>query len=423
MKRHYYFIVFSLSLILPVFSLTFLISTTSNIEDKLIIKNSGISKYDINQNVTYELEINFTLTHNDALDDQTYHLDIARFSSRNTNYSRTPPYQVGSILYNNSSGFDVSLWNYKDQYNNTYDRFNATLDGVTTTQIQYSIKYEITINEIYFEDIDDSDIGDYDTSEEIFNLYRNNTEEYYNISDPDLIYAALNEVGVTAGDNLVEKAEKIYNFVIDRLNYELPSDEMGASWAYDNSAGDCSEFSSLMITLLRLHGIPARKVTGLVISNDPTYRPSVGDVITFDSNYVGSTQTQSSTNPFLGHAWVEYYVPQIGWIVSDPTWGQGGQFDYFNRLDYLHLTSNVGSWFSLLPPLNYTEYPYMPNPAISDITPNGSAYDYTLTAVFTVTDVDLIPLPEFDWLLLFIVLGIIAIVITAVVIIVKRRNR
>jgi transglutaminase-like putative cysteine protease len=424
MKRNYYFVVFSLIFLFPVFTSTFLIATPSNIDEELIIKNSGISKNGINQSVTYQLEINYSLTHTDAVDDQTYHLNIARFTSRNTNYSLTPPYQEGTLLYNSSSGFDNILWDYKDKFNNTYDSFNATLLGASDT-IHYSIKYELTLNEVYFDPITDSDMGIYNTSAEIFDLYCNNSEPYYNITDPDLMNAATNEVGITAGDNYVEKAKKIYDFVLNRLIYNgnLPAGEKGASWAYDNKEGDCSEFSSLMVTLLRIRGIPARKVTGLVISNDPAYRPSVGDVLTFDESYDGPTQTKSSTNGFMGHAWVEYYVPNIGWIVSDPTWGQGGDYTYFNKLDYLHLSSNIGAWIYFNPGFNYSEYPYMPAPGYSD--PGGvdsTDFNYALTAKFTVTNVNLVALPEFPWLLLIIILGIAAVAIIAIVIIAKRRS-
>ncbi len=427
MKHNYRLIIFFLFVFSPFFSLFTYINIPTSSENSdltLNLSNGGISKYHINQSVTYQLEMNFTLTHT-KVDDQNYYLNIARFYSRNTNTSLTPPYQISEIKYNNTSGFDNHQWNYHDKFNNTYDCFDVTMTTLGTTQITYSMKYEIVINEIYFDTISDSDIGVYDTSENIFDLYCNNSEEYYLKTDPDLINAANNEAGIIAGDNPIEKANKIYNFVINRLVYNdsLPSQEMGASWAYDNRQGDCSEFSSLMVTLLRIQNIPARKVVGLVVSNNPLLRPKVGDKFTFDQNYQGSTQTATSTNPFLGHAWVEYYVPNIGWIVCDPTWGDGGG-DYFNHNDYFHLSSTVGAWIFFPPSLNYSEYPFMPAPAYSNSpSPDPTAFNYDLEAKFTVIDTNLLPLSdEFPWLLIIIIIiGIIAFI--AIIIIISRRNR
>ncbi len=51
----------------------------------------------------------------------------------------------------------------------------------------------------------------------------------------------------------------------------------------------------------------------------------------------------SSNNEILGHAWVEYYISGLGWIASDPTWGNG----YFSNIDFLRFSLNNGAWFFL----------------------------------------------------------------------------
>ena len=56
------------------------------------------------------------------------------------------------------------------------------------------------------------------------------------------------------------------------------------------------------------------------------------------------------------HAWIEYYVPTLGWLVCDPTWSDSGK-DYFNNLDTIHFRYAAGSWFSL--PNFQFEYSYM----------------------------------------------------------------
>ncbi|TFF87494.1 MAG: transglutaminase domain-containing protein, partial [Promethearchaeota archaeon] len=321
---------------------------------------------------------------------------------------------------NDFSGYDILSNGVIDEYGNTFDCFNATLSTATNSEIAVQQEYEVKLSEIYFKEIKDDDIGEYNYSEDIFELYCNNSIENYEIDDPDLITAS-NSI-VDSDDNPVEKAEKIYDWVIDYLDYDedMPVKEKGASWAYDNERGACSEYSSLMITLLRIQKIPARKVLGYIISNNPLERPEEGDSWTFTNSYDGSEGTLSSS--FLGHAWVEYYVPEIGWIVCDPTWGEVEDFDYFNRIDFFHLATTVGEWINF-GSLNYSEFPYAPNPAYSDFpTTDDSAFDFEVEAKIEVLETDLVSIEELEWwevLLQFLIENWILVSILAIILVVS----
>ncbi|MFW9896896.1 MAG: transglutaminase family protein [Candidatus Thorarchaeota archaeon] len=370
----------------------------------------GVSNYNITQNVKYQVEINFTLTHK-SIASRQYWLKFSRLNDRQPNSTLTQysgPYQESELMYSN---INIPSYLVRDEFNNTYDLFNTTLNN--EGQITLDQLYYIKLNEVDYNDINELDIGTYNFSDEIFDLYCNRSETYYERNNAALINESNNIVD--PGDNPIEKAKKIYDWVCNYLTYNdsMPDQEMGALWAYQNKQGDCSEYSTLMITLLRIQNIPARKVTGFCISNNPATRPIIGKEYVFSSTKSGGI---SSSN-FLGHAWVEYYVPEIGWIACDPTW-YGSGYEYFNRVDYLRLNFNVGQWFSIPVLPDVSEFP---NPCI---VYQENLFDYSYQVKLTVLESNLMPLPQFPFLLiLFIGVGVAAVLITIILFIrFKRKN-
>jgi len=67
-----------------------------------------------------------------------------------------------------------------------------------------------------------------------------------------------------------------------------------------NKRGVCQDFANLMICMARLLNIPARYVCGYI------YTGNTGEAI---------AQSDAS------HAWVQLYLPNIGWKGFDPTNG------------------------------------------------------------------------------------------------------
>jgi len=368
----------------------------------------GVSNYSINQSITYQVEINYTFTHT-RISPQSYYFKVARFNDRQPNSSitqYTPPYQEAQLLYNSITGTDSLIMGKHDKFNNTYDLFNVTAMSTSET-ITLSQKYLITLNEIAFGTIGDTDIGSYDTSDEMFDLYCNNTETYYEINDPDLI-AASDRI-VNPSDNPLEKARKICENVSNYLIYDgtLPAEEKGASWALDNKRGDCSEYSALTITLLRIQGIPARKVTGYFITTESEFNPAVGEVFTFTASSGGSSS-------LLGHAWVEYYIPEIGWIACEPQIGSS-----YKKIDYRRFNLNIGAWFFIpgaSPGYDYApEFPHIPSPVASD----HDAYTFNYEVKVTVLETDLL----FTDLIIIIVIGSIVGIVIVFVTLLIRSNR
>jgi transglutaminase-like putative cysteine protease len=61
-------------------------------------------------------------------------------------------------------------------------------------------------------------------------------------------------------------------------------------------AGVCQDFTSVLLQIIRMFGIPARYVSGYICPNDEIKRGE------------GAT-----------HAWIEAYIPFYGWLGFDPT--------------------------------------------------------------------------------------------------------
>jgi transglutaminase-like putative cysteine protease len=98
---------------------------------------------------------------------------------------------------------------------------------------------------------------------------------------------------------------------------------------YVNRRGVCQDFTNLMICIARLLGVPARYVCGYVYTG-----PKVD----------GDRQAQGDAS----HAWVQLYLPQIGWKGFDPTNGILTQTEHVRVAvgrNYLDATPTSGTIF------------------------------------------------------------------------------
>lgn len=128
----------------------------------------------------------------------------------------------------------------------------------------------------------------------------------------------------------LKNAQNIYRFVSDFLSYNQKRLEQStiirkgaASAIADSDDAVCTEFTDLFIAIARAAGIPAREVEGFAYTQNERLRP---------------LSLTSYTGDLL-HAWPEYWDQERGWVQIDPTWGStSGGLDYFNKLDFNHIT-------------------------------------------------------------------------------------
>ena len=155
--------------------------------------------------------------------------------------------------------------------------------------------------------------------------------------------AAQNTAGAT---DTLDKAHKIYEYVVSSMRYDKTGEGWGhgdAIWACTAKRGNCTDFHSLLIGMMRASGIPARFEIGFPLPADKT----AGDIPGY-------------------HCWAQFYVDGTGWIPVDASeaWKHPDKREYFfgahdvNRVQFttgrdLRLdASQKGD------PLNYFIYPY-----------------------------------------------------------------
>lgn len=91
-----------------------------------------------------------------------------------------------------------------------------------------------------------------------------------------------------------------------------------------NRRGVCQDFAQLMIGCLRSLGLPARYVSGYILTHPPEGQPRL----------IGADAS---------HAWVSVFCPELGWVDFDPTNGCLVQHE--------HITLGWGRDFSDVTPM------------------------------------------------------------------------
>lgn len=151
----------------------------------------------------------------------------------------------------------------------------------------------------------------------------------------------------TAGDtDSLAKARHIYDYVVATMHYDKSGEGWGrgdAVWACTSKRGNCTDFHSLFIGMMRASGIPARFEIGFPLPESKTE----GDIPGY-------------------HCWAEFYLNGVGWVPVDASeaWKNPAKRDYFfGAHDVNRVFFTYGRDLRLSPdqhgdPLNYFIYPY-----------------------------------------------------------------
>jgi len=151
----------------------------------------------------------------------------------------------------------------------------------------------------------------------------------------------------TAGDtDTLTEARHIYDYVVATMRYDKSGEGWGrgdAIWACTAKRGNCTDFHSLFIGMMRSKGIPARFEIGFPLPEGK----HAGDIPGY-------------------HCWAEFYLEGVGWVPVDASeaWKNPGKRDYFfgahdtNRVFFTYGRDIRLSSDQKGDPLNYFIYPY-----------------------------------------------------------------
>lgn len=153
---------------------------------------------------------------------------------------------------------------------------------------------------------------------------------------------------ITAGTRgPVAKAHAVYDYLFRNFRYDKSGTGWGrgdAVWACDSKHGNCTDFHSVFIAMMRAEGIPARFVIGFPLPEHLSH----GDVAGY-------------------HCWAEFYLAHAGWVpvdVSEARLDPRKYAYFFGTIDANRVGFSTGRDITLVPqqtgpPLNYFIYPYV----------------------------------------------------------------
>ena len=145
----------------------------------------------------------------------------------------------------------------------------------------------------------------------------------------------------------VAKAKAAYDYLFETMRYDKTGTGWGrgdAVWACDSKHGNCTDFHSVFIGMMRADDIPAR----------------------FDIGFPLPENAQRGDIPGY-HCWAEFFARNIGWVPVDisEAWQAKEKKDYFfGTVDANRVQFSTGRDITLAPkqdgpPVNYFVYPYV----------------------------------------------------------------
>lgn len=215
----------------------------------------------------------------------------------------------------------------------------------TSDQAQFTIEYEVTRREYSRGDYAQLERKDQKPALVPASMNRLVAPDSLIPTDGKIKALAAEVTGSETGS--VAKAKAAYDYLFTTMRYDKTGSGWGrgdAVWACDAKRGNCTDFHSPFIGMLRADGVPARFDIGFPLPENK----DKGDIPGY-------------------HCWAEFYAPKTGWIPVDisEAWKAKQKEDYFfgsvdaNRVQFSTGRDVILSPKQEGPALNYFVYPYV----------------------------------------------------------------
>ena len=254
----------------------------------------------------------------------------------------------------------------EQEYGNSYAVFNPTPEQAATG-FDVALRFEVTRRE-YARDLKTANAKEPQVKDAMLKRYL----------EPDKLVplnakiAELARTQTAGAKEPMEKARRIYDYVASTMRYDKSGEGWGHGdemWACDSKRGNCTDFHSVLIGMMRSSGIPARFEIGFPLPEGQ----SRGDIPGY-------------------HCWAEFYLQGIGWVpvdASEASKNPAKRDYFFGAVDADRVMFTYGRDIRLSPQqkgeaLNYFIYPYAESNgqpvkgltthfAFRDLSPPGSS--------------------------------------------------
>jgi len=196
-----------------------------------------------------------------------------------------------------------------------------------------NIKFRLESYDVSVE-VDPEQVGSYDKTSKEYAVY---TQSTHTISITPKI-RELAQVAIGDEENPYLQAKRIIEFTKKKVRFKLTAFERGRGikCLLDNPVidektgeeyyeGSCNQYCALFVALCRAVGIPARCISGYIGWNPWVDPNDVKARYPFETKL--SPEGLAATQ-FYGeldsHMWGEFFIPDYGWIPTDPTSGKIG---------------------------------------------------------------------------------------------------
>ncbi|HYL13393.1 MAG TPA: transglutaminase-like domain-containing protein [Terriglobales bacterium] len=221
----------------------------------------------------------------------------------------------------------------------------AEIQNSAQSKAEFTLEYEVTRREYSRGDYTQLKRADQKPSLVSASMTRLIAPDTLIPTDGKIKELAVEVTGSQSG--AVAKAKAAYDYLFTNMRYDKTGSGWGrgdAVWACDAKRGNCTDFHSPFIGMLRADGIPARFDIGFPLPENK----DKGDIAGY-------------------HCWAEFYARKIGWIPVDisEAWKAKQKEDYFfGSVDANRVQLSTGRDIALSPKqdgpaLNYFVYPYV----------------------------------------------------------------